>query len=356
MDPGTAILVAGAASSAINGVSTALTNAKNMKLAKYAYSKQLEMWNKQNEYNSPSNQMKRLAQAGLNPNLVYGNGQAVGNTTSDYPKFSAPQLQRYQNSEIMESALAYQNLQLQKAQIKNIEANTNKTNTETDKINAGRSYWEDNERLNNDIKALVHQSQIYSNKILFHNARVAEEMSDLRLEQLRKQNGLTFQQTLYLKQMAYIKAKEVLVKAQDVQNRFVLGKSQIAVNWFNARTNRLNANTNMFNAQTNRMNANTNMFNAQTNRMNANTNSGYLKLAQGKQRYIIANLAQNFLNNVTQGQILDVKYNTDKSLYNRYGKYGLTPNSFNTFQSTLTNTMWNNISSFDDWAFGSDGY
>lgn len=41
----------------------------------------LEMWNKQNEYNSPANQMKRLQDAGLNPNLMYSNGNA-GNATS----------------------------------------------------------------------------------------------------------------------------------------------------------------------------------------------------------------------------------------------------------------------------------
>lgn len=33
----------------------------------------LDMWNKQNEYNSPSAQMQRLVDAGLSPNLAYGN-------------------------------------------------------------------------------------------------------------------------------------------------------------------------------------------------------------------------------------------------------------------------------------------
>lgn len=34
----------------------------------------LANWNRQNEYNSPEAQMARLKKAGLNPNLVYGNG------------------------------------------------------------------------------------------------------------------------------------------------------------------------------------------------------------------------------------------------------------------------------------------
>ena len=32
------------------------------------------MWNKNNEYNTPLAQVNRLQEAGLNPNLVYGNG------------------------------------------------------------------------------------------------------------------------------------------------------------------------------------------------------------------------------------------------------------------------------------------
>lgn len=64
----------------------------SMELAKYQYQRDLEMWNRANEYNSPQEQMKRLEAAGLNPNLVYGNG-AVGNSSGQLPKFNAPNLQ-----------------------------------------------------------------------------------------------------------------------------------------------------------------------------------------------------------------------------------------------------------------------
>jgi len=45
------------------------------------------MWKMQNEYNSPLNQMKRLKEAGLNPNLMYGKG-TVGNATT-MPQYQA---------------------------------------------------------------------------------------------------------------------------------------------------------------------------------------------------------------------------------------------------------------------------
>lgn len=45
----------------------------------------IDLWKKQADWNSPVNQMKRLAEAGLNPNLVYGNG-GVSNTITSAPK------------------------------------------------------------------------------------------------------------------------------------------------------------------------------------------------------------------------------------------------------------------------------
>lgn len=46
-----------------------------------AYDQSRKLWNLNNEYNKPINQMKRLEEAGLNPFLVYGNG-ATGNTSA----------------------------------------------------------------------------------------------------------------------------------------------------------------------------------------------------------------------------------------------------------------------------------
>ena len=52
-------------------------------LAAYQNDMNVANWERQNEYNSPANQMKRLQEAGLNPNLMYGNGTAsAGNADS----------------------------------------------------------------------------------------------------------------------------------------------------------------------------------------------------------------------------------------------------------------------------------
>lgn len=57
-------------------------------LSQYAYSKDVSMWNKMNEYNTPEQQMKRYEEAGLNPHLIYGQG-TPGNASS-MPQYQAP--------------------------------------------------------------------------------------------------------------------------------------------------------------------------------------------------------------------------------------------------------------------------
>lgn len=81
-----------AASSALdmigNEISFNSSNSASKKAAKTAFLGQLYLMNKQNEYNKPINQMKRLEEAGLNPNLVYGNGagQSLSATPSSVSK------------------------------------------------------------------------------------------------------------------------------------------------------------------------------------------------------------------------------------------------------------------------------
>lgn len=63
------------------------------KLAEQQNQFNLDMWRMNNEYNSPQAQMKRFEQAGLNPNLIYGQGTA-GNSSSP-PQMTTPQAPKY---------------------------------------------------------------------------------------------------------------------------------------------------------------------------------------------------------------------------------------------------------------------
>ena len=65
----------------------------NWDLANLKYQKDLEQWYRENEYNAPDEQMRRLRNAGLNPNLVYGTGTVTGNTTTTGPRFDRPDVE-----------------------------------------------------------------------------------------------------------------------------------------------------------------------------------------------------------------------------------------------------------------------
>lgn len=69
--------------------------AANKAEAELAYQRSLDMWNMQNAYNSPQAQMQRFQAAGLNPHLIYGQGNA-GNA-SGAPQYQRPDIQyRYE--------------------------------------------------------------------------------------------------------------------------------------------------------------------------------------------------------------------------------------------------------------------
>lgn len=75
-------------------------------------------WHMQNEYNSPAAQMKRYTDAGLNPNLIYGQSNeapAVRSTSADTPDGKAPDIRT-------DGILAYQGVQLQQANLDNVRA------------------------------------------------------------------------------------------------------------------------------------------------------------------------------------------------------------------------------------------
>lgn len=107
-------------------------------MAEYAYSQDQDMWNRQstwnydmwklqNEYNLPANQMQRLREAGLNPNLVTGNaaagGQAAAIQKAEMPKYSAARADyNFLPLEVPNMLGLYQNFKLANAQVDNVKA------------------------------------------------------------------------------------------------------------------------------------------------------------------------------------------------------------------------------------------
>lgn len=81
-------LLGGAFSGYQSDKATKEYNRGQLELAKYQNQANINLWNMQNAYNTPAAQMQRYRDAGLNPNLIYGQGSS-GNA-SGIPEFSMP--------------------------------------------------------------------------------------------------------------------------------------------------------------------------------------------------------------------------------------------------------------------------
>lgn len=120
------LIIAGV-SSAISAISASRQNKKtnqtNMALARYQYETSKAETDRMNAYNTPANQMARFGAAGLNPNLVYGQG-SPGNQAQP-AKYDAPQVDyKHASFDPMLMLQTYSDFRLKNAQTNNIEADT----------------------------------------------------------------------------------------------------------------------------------------------------------------------------------------------------------------------------------------
>jgi hypothetical protein len=127
VDPATISAIAQSANSAMNFLGTAIANkrARKWQLQDYAMQRRdaLADWQMMNQFNSPAAQMQRLKDAGLNPNLVYGNGADAqsGPVRSVDTRTVVPQAQSFDLGSIMGS---YFDTQIKQAQVDALKAKT----------------------------------------------------------------------------------------------------------------------------------------------------------------------------------------------------------------------------------------
>jgi hypothetical protein len=98
------------------GISDTVNIGVNYAMAKYQNDYNYGMWKESNAYNSAAAQMERLKAAGLNPNLVYGNGAVVGNSSSPVPRSADIRSPQFN---ILAALTAAKDIQLKNAEIAN---------------------------------------------------------------------------------------------------------------------------------------------------------------------------------------------------------------------------------------------
>lgn len=113
----TGALTGGLGTAALELGTQYLNNYYSRKAASKANDYNFGMWQAENEYNKPINQMARLEEAGLNPNLVYGGGAT---TLSARSQGAHEAVQRA--PDILGAVGAYQDIKQKDAQTENIKA------------------------------------------------------------------------------------------------------------------------------------------------------------------------------------------------------------------------------------------
>lgn len=126
-----ALAAIGAGTSLLNNMlnvgATNQANKQNRSYAEQQYDKQrrdaIADWQREADYNSPKQQMARLKEAGLNPNLVYGHG---ADATMSSVRSSSPQSYKAEAPQFnLDQGLgAIYDLQLRSAQTDNVKAAT----------------------------------------------------------------------------------------------------------------------------------------------------------------------------------------------------------------------------------------
>lgn len=144
-------------STALNGINAAKTDSKDKQWIEHIRKSQrswaLDDWNMQNQYNSPAEQMRRMKEAGLNPNLIYGrmDSSAAGAVRSSD---ALPMKHRQTDFSGLQNAVGgYQDAQLKVAQLDNLHQQNKLLQAQTDYTNARvplTGAQEENTRFNTD--------------------------------------------------------------------------------------------------------------------------------------------------------------------------------------------------------------
>lgn len=173
---------------------TDMTINANRKMAEYQFSKDLEMWNRANEYNSPSSQMQRYTSAGLNPNLIYGTGSASsGNTATALPKYQAPTAEfNYRPAVDLQSTISmFQDYQLKQAQVDNLREQKRNIQLDGDLKYYYKSLWEpDSSTSPIGEQSLMNQLKKYQLEVVKADAYTKSRLIGKRMNELDLKNEL----------------------------------------------------------------------------------------------------------------------------------------------------------------------
>lgn len=330
MDPitGSAVIAAGTniLGNLLGFGSQQSTNRQNLKIMREQQAWQEKMWNKQNEYNTPENQLSLYQDAGYNP-LTALNAMSGNSSAGSVGTVQSAQMQATDFSGFGQAGQAIANAMLQKdliqSQIDLNNANAGKSQAETDFTKLkGQIEQADLKIRQNMSEAELKQ---YDANIAYIKSQKAyvDAQKDMTESERKRFDLLTpLMVTLTEEQIQQVKAQIDLLKAQKNQTEAQAAYIRKMTAWYDAiassQVNLNNANANNANAQaqytsgaqTANTNANTENTNARTegqeitNEINRDT-KGFQKVQIG------ANTTKTIIEALNEGYDLGGKVVTD---------------------------------------------
>lgn len=234
---------------------------QSKELMDYQYNLQRSMFDYANNYNKPINQMIRLREAGLNPNLVYGNGSVAGNVAGSAPSISVPSVKGPESVGINDAISAYQlglDTKIKESQLGNMEAQRLKTNAERIRIENETQSKEFYNLLNNAKATGLYYNNDYLRRTLtdrveqealrttllkdesvLNGFRYVQEQNkilimDQELKNLQAQEKLTYANVANVLTQANLNRKQAELVAEKIvseslhQDKLALDKKEVA--------------------------------------------------------------------------------------------------------------------------------
>lgn len=223
----------------ISAISSIFTNWRNRQLANEQNQFNLNMWNAQNKYNTPAEQLARLKQAGINPNFMgssisAGNVAASASPSADLANQASPftpEAGAQVASAIIEGKNADTNAKNAETEAKNAETNaqnaeTNRLRQEVDARLAGIEG-----EVKKEQKEFIYQQRLNAeqelNNIVDMGAKIREETKGIQ------------QHNRNLKVIADLAEKygekQVLAQLNEASSRIKLNISQSKLNDINRK-------------------------------------------------------------------------------------------------------------------------
>lgn len=181
-------------------------NQANVELSREQMAWQEAMWNKQNAYNHPVQQMSRYREAGLNPNLIYGSGSASAGNAASVGSYNRATVEPYRGYNLGSAVESYQTMLNYQQEFDNKKASNEYIKTQTSALESRmlndsfqRAKWAADTAHTNTKRQFAEKTMQMSADAIQANIakvyqdiesrKVSTQLQELRMEMIRKYEG-----------------------------------------------------------------------------------------------------------------------------------------------------------------------